>query len=176
MDAINWYLILFFGILSVIGLRQSWKIFIRSTSRGLSYFFTRYIQYPLTPARKWWTATRLQACCLIVYLAANLLVLFLALGNARQFEQRAAIMALINMVPLFIGGRTNPLADALGISVQSYYFAHNWIGRVAILEAVLHSIVVLCLQPRPGSIATSGIIVCLSHLGNNTPCLLQIQL
>lgn len=68
-------------------------------------------------------------------------------------------MAIINMVPLFLGGRTNPVADALGISIQSYYFAHNWIGRVAIVEALIHSVIVLTLRPRPGPIATSGIIV-----------------
>lgn len=87
-------------------------------------------------------------------------MLLLSLQNTQQFKQRAATIALINMVPLFIGGQTNPLANTLGISVQSYYFTHNWIGQVAIVEAVLHSIVMLSLQPQPGSIATSNIIVC----------------
>lgn len=160
MESTQLYLVLFISLLAVIGLLQFWGLFLRLTSHNLACFFTKYFQYLLLIQRKPGIAiTRLQASCLVIYLASNLLVLFLGLHGVQQLEKRAALMAIINMVPLFLGGRTNPVADALGISIQSYYFAHNWIGRVFILEAMLYSIIVLTLRPRPGPTTTSGIII-----------------
>ncbi|KAJ8062059.1 hypothetical protein OCU04_009838 [Sclerotinia nivalis] len=56
---------------------------------------------------------------------------------------RAGIMASVNLIPLFLGGRTNALANFIGISIHSYYIAHHWIGRVVIIQSLLHVTFVL---------------------------------
>ncbi|CZR64892.1 uncharacterized protein PAC_14792 [Phialocephala subalpina] len=48
-------------------------------------------------------------------------------------------MSSINMVPLFLGGRTSFIADRLGIPLHVYYLAHHWIGRMAVFEGILHT-------------------------------------
>ncbi|ESZ90807.1 hypothetical protein SBOR_8812 [Sclerotinia borealis F-4128] len=56
---------------------------------------------------------------------------------------RAGIMASVNLIPLFLGGWTNALANFIGISIHSYYIAHHWIGRVVIVQSLLHVALVL---------------------------------
>lgn len=160
MDAVQYYIIVFFGTLAVIGAYRSWLLIMRLTSRLLAFIFTRYMQYPLLVRRRQWASvTRLQASFLAVYFAGNSLFLWLRVHNLRAFEQRAALMAVANAVPLFLGGRTNPLADLLGVSLQSYYLAHHWVGRVMIVEALLHAILVMALRPRAGPLVSSGFVV-----------------
>ena len=103
--------------------------------------------------------TRLQALCISFFVVANVTVIALAWGDIREVEKRAAVAAVTNLIPIFLGGRTNPLTDAMGMSLSSYYLAHNWIGRVAIAEALLHSIIILTPRPRLGPVSVSGVIV-----------------
>ncbi|KAI0191362.1 hypothetical protein F4808DRAFT_465410 [Astrocystis sublimbata] len=49
------------------------------------------------------------------------------------------MLAIINTTLLFLGGRTNPLADFLRVPLSTYYLSHHWVGRVAILEGLIHS-------------------------------------
>ncbi len=51
------------------------------------------------------------------------------------------LAASINLIPLLLGGRTSRLADVIGLSRSSYYLAHHWIGRTAIVEALLHAVI-----------------------------------
>lgn len=44
-------------------------------------------------------------------------------------------------IPLFLfAGRNNPLIPLLGISFDTYNLLHRWFGRIAILEAIAHTI------------------------------------
>ena len=57
-----------------------------------------------------------------------------------QGLQRTGILAVLNMIPLFLlAGRNNPLIFFLGISFDTYNLIHRWIGRIAILEAAAHA-------------------------------------
>jgi hypothetical protein len=51
---------------------------------------------------------------------------------------RSGVMASINLIPLFMGGRTSRLANFLGISLHTYYIAHHWIGWLVIIQSGLH--------------------------------------
>jgi len=51
---------------------------------------------------------------------------------------RSGTMAAVNLIPLFLGGRTNTLANFMGISLHTYYIAHHWIGTVVVLQSLLH--------------------------------------
>jgi Ferric reductase like transmembrane component len=54
-------------------------------------------------------------------------------------EKRSGILALANMVPLFIlAARNNPLIWWTGISFDTYNLFHRWLGRFIALEVVAH--------------------------------------
>lgn len=93
---------------------------------------------------------------LSLYLGGNVAALYLGRAN---LAATAGMLATINITPLFLGGRTNPLADLFGVPLSMYYVFHHFIGRIAIAEGLLHSGLAL-RRSRLDQTATSGYVVC----------------
>ena len=92
---------------------------------------------------------------LSMYLGGNMATLFL---GREKLATTSAMLATINATALFVGGRTNPLADFFGVPLSTYYVFHHFIGRVVIAEALLHSALAL-RGAQAGQSTTSGCIV-----------------
>ncbi|EKV08960.1 Metalloreductase, putative [Penicillium digitatum] len=57
-----------------------------------------------------------------------------------ELRGRSGVMAVLNMVPLFLlAGRNNPLIAILHVSFDTYNLLHRWLGRMVVLEAVIHT-------------------------------------
>ncbi|CAK7242615.1 MAG: hypothetical protein STHCBS139747_004111 [Sporothrix thermara] len=66
---------------------------------------------------------------------------------AGQLRNRSGVMSVVNMVPLFLlAGRNNPLIPLLGMSFDTFNLLHRWFGRIAILEALMHTLAFLIPQ------------------------------
>jgi hypothetical protein len=99
------------------------------------------VSYRLILARRYWSSiTLLEALIFSLYLIVNGILMGLGVRSFTALSSRAGALAVINMIPLFLGGRTSFLADSLGIPLHTYYLAHHWIGRVVILQSLLHLI------------------------------------
>ncbi|KAF2789822.1 hypothetical protein K505DRAFT_365279 [Melanomma pulvis-pyrius CBS 109.77] len=60
---------------------------------------------------------------------------------AGEFRNRTGVMAVINMIPLFLlAGRNNPFIALSGISFDTMNLIHRWFGRIVVLEALCHTI------------------------------------
>ncbi|EGE05891.1 metalloreductase [Trichophyton equinum CBS 127.97] len=58
-----------------------------------------------------------------------------------ELRGRSGNLALLNMIPLFIlAGRNNPLIPLLRVSFDTYNLMHRWIGRIVIIESIVHTI------------------------------------
>ncbi|KAF7595616.1 hypothetical protein BBP40_005364 [Aspergillus hancockii] len=58
-----------------------------------------------------------------------------------ELRGRSGTLAVLNMVPLFlIAGRNNPLISILHISFDTYNCLHRWLGRIVVIESVVHTI------------------------------------
>jgi hypothetical protein len=93
--------------------------------------------------RRRWNGIRItgvHTVAYILYLAGNGIFLCWGVADGETRAKRAAIAAATNLAPIFLGGRTNFLADRAGISLQSYYLAHHWLARLATVEASLHGV------------------------------------
>jgi predicted ferric reductase len=54
--------------------------------------------------------------------------------------QRTGYMAIMNMLPLFLlAARNNPLITWTGIPFDTYNLVHRWLGRVVVLESLIHA-------------------------------------
>ncbi|KAI9720770.1 MAG: hypothetical protein M1812_002609 [Candelaria pacifica] len=92
--------------------------------------------------------TRLHTLLLVGYLGTNLAFCVISIawreGQAvflPQVRNRTGILSVVNMVPLFImGGRNNPLIGILHIPYDTFNLLHRWLGRVAVLQAVCHTL------------------------------------
>jgi len=94
-----------------------------------------------------------------------------------QLRNRTGVLATINMIPLVIlAGRNNPLIKWTGITFDTYNLIHRWLGRIVVLEAIVHTFAYLVNKANnagwasvPKSLANSqflytGLIVCASFL------------
>ncbi|KAF4496656.1 hypothetical protein FAGAP_7198, partial [Fusarium agapanthi] len=130
----------------------------------------RHVTYPLFLRRRraWDSVTRLQACLIFFFFAANLVVIFAPFNGIdwRQIERRAAFTAGVNAIPLCLGGRMGPVVQMLNINRTSYLLFHHWVGRIAVLEALSHAIIVLLHRPKTGTLVTSGWVTFAGFLGS----------
>lgn len=115
--------------------------------------FARNVQYPLViPRRYWMSITRLEFAFLALYLGANVTVLIF---ERARIESAAATLTIINAILLFLGARTNPLADLIGVPLSTYYTFHHFIGRVVVVEGIIHAALAF-RRSRPDQTTISG--------------------
>jgi hypothetical protein len=105
------------------------------------YFLLRFLLNNLLLRRRYWgSVTFLQGILIGFYIGGNGYAMW---AGWKDLISRSGLLASINLVPLFLGGRTNLLAEFLGVSLQSYYLMHHWVGRVAILQGLVHALLVI---------------------------------
>ena len=92
--------------------------------------------------------SRLHMILLILYLLSNITYCSLLNYSVQNhaailadLRGRSGHLAIINMVPLIVlAGRNNPLIPILRVSFDTYNLFHRWIGRIVVLEAVIHTL------------------------------------
>lgn len=91
--------------------------------------------------------SRLQTFFLVGYFAVNIGFCVWRVdystfsSGASELLSRSGIMAVINMIPLFLlAGRNNPLIKLTGISFDTMNLMHRWFGRIVVLEAIAHTV------------------------------------
>ncbi|KAH8805397.1 ferric reductase like transmembrane component-domain-containing protein [Xylogone sp. PMI_703] len=58
-----------------------------------------------------------------------------------MIRNRCGSLAVFNLVPLFLtAGRNNPFIYLLGVSFDTFNLAHKWIGRIVVLEVIVHAV------------------------------------
>ncbi|CAK7203423.1 hypothetical protein SEUCBS139899_006157 [Sporothrix eucalyptigena] len=95
--------------------------------------------------------SRLQLVFLFGYFATNVAFCLIDIQYhsnfstaAAQLRNRSGVLSVVNMVPLFLlAGRNNPLIPMLGMSFDTFNLLHRWFGRIAILEALMHTLAFL---------------------------------
>jgi hypothetical protein len=91
---------------------------------------------------------RAQMLFLIGYVAASVVLTVIDINwsdpSAKIYSllvSRTGMMAIMNMIPLFLlAGRNNPLIQLTGITFDTYNLIHRWLGRIVVIEAILHGV------------------------------------
>lgn len=92
--------------------------------------------------------SRLQTFLLVGYFATNVGFCVWSINFkgayaavAGELRNRTGVMAVINMIPLFLlAGRNNPVIKLTGISFDTMNLIHRWFGRIVVLEAITHTL------------------------------------
>lgn len=98
--------------------------------------------------------SRLHTVLLTIYLLSNMgycAALDYTVENnwsvAAQLRGRSGTLAVANLIPVVIfAGRNNPLIPLLHISFDTYNLMHRWMGRMVVLETVVHTLAWLITQ------------------------------
>ena len=102
--------------------------------------------------------TRLQLLVLTFYLGSNMIYMLILdyhqsspWATLAELRGRSGTLAAVNMVPLIIfAGRNNPLILLLRISFDTYNLLHRWLGRIVVLESVVHTVAWAVVQVNSG--------------------------
>lgn len=146
MDLIYLYAIGVGATAVVLTILRIASTLIQYLRRMYSSAIRKHLVYPLVTTRQRGTTniSIVQAACIMLYATANVIFLILGVSSWPSLSHRASLLFVVNLVPLFIGGRTNVLGDKL-LRLEKYQLdlAHRWIGRVCAVQGGLHGIVVL---------------------------------
>lgn len=105
--------------------------------------------------------SRLHTLILTLYLLSNVVYMFVLNWGIEnkwalwaEIRGRSGTLAAVNMVPLIIlAGRNNPLIGMLRVSFDTYNLLHRWMGRIVVLEAVIHTLAWAVVQVADGGLA-----------------------
>ena len=76
--------------------------------------------------------------------------------TANQLRNRSGVLAVVNMMPLFLmAGRNNPLINLLGMSFDTFNLIHRWFGRIVVVEGVFHTLIFLISTASSADWATA---------------------
>ncbi|KAI9884401.1 MAG: hypothetical protein M1823_003811 [Watsoniomyces obsoletus] len=141
MDITRWYGYSLIAVIGCLIVRQTCIFFFAFVRAYGLFYLLKQVFYPVLFKRRNRSdsITRSQAMIILIYLAANGLLLGLHIRTAAELQSRSSKLAMINMVPLFFGGRMNFWIDYLGITLQAYYLMHHWVGRVVVAQGLIHS-------------------------------------
>lgn len=169
MDIPSWYSFISACILAIwLFLRAIYRA-ITSEWLSTSFFFLKHFVYPHILPRIPFvgTATRLEVLIAFAYIITNiLLVTIIGVKSRTDIGTRAATMSIINLIPLLCGPRLSLMTEMLGISLRTSIGTHQWFGRTAVAEILLHTVISLTdSQPfKWTGINTSGVVVHLHQL------------
>jgi hypothetical protein len=139
MNFIKWYAVSIAAITASLMIYRIGSVISIFLIARFYNFTLKRIAYPLLVQRRYWTGvTGLQGLLVGTYIFINGLCMGLCIECNSDLMSRTGMMASINLIPLFLGGRTSVLANFLGISLHTYYLAHHWVGRVVIIQGLLH--------------------------------------
>ncbi|KAI2639309.1 ferric reductase like transmembrane component [Xylaria nigripes] len=102
--------------------------------------------------------SRLHFTILGLYLSSNVFYMFYLKWSEpnhyaliAEVRGRSGTLAAVNMVPLVIlAGRNNPLIPLLRVSFDTYNLLHRWMGRMVVIEALIHTIAWAVVQVAAG--------------------------
>lgn len=91
--------------------------------------------------------SRLQTILILLYVASQIAycaILDYSVNEkpalVAELRGRSGTLAVLNMVPLFLlAGRNNPLIPLLRVSFDTYNLLHRWLGRIVVIESVVHT-------------------------------------
>lgn len=141
LDILNIYLFSYSLAALLLFLCHLYCSFSKTFLLYLKCMFLRFLALPiLFQTARFARLTRFQAFLLLVLIGFNIVPL--CLGDL-SVPQRAAFMALLNLVPTYLGKRAHPLVTLLGLSLPSLHLLHRWAGRLAAMHAIIHAVMEL---------------------------------
>lgn len=146
------YLIAFCAAVACALLFSLYQVLDPSTRRFVFAWLRKKIVYRLIYRRRKGTSsfTMLSVLGLSALVGVNVTACVLEVSDTHALAVRCAKLVLVNALPLFLGGRTSLFADrVLRLPLNHYQFLHRWVGRICVIQGVIHGLInVRLFYPR----------------------------
>jgi hypothetical protein len=80
---------------------------------------------------------RFDAVLVALFLVGN--AIYITTKDVASLVERSALLCTINLVPLALGERMNPMASICRVRLTALSSMHEWLGSVAIAEGLVHA-------------------------------------
>jgi hypothetical protein len=142
MDIIQWYAVALAAIAALSIVFYMVRISIRFLRTYTTYHFLKHVFYPRVHKYIRGT-TRYHALLILALLVGNV---FCLIGDRTKIVQRTGLLSIVNLVPLALGSHMNSVVSCCGLGYEAYNAIHRWMGRVAVVEGVIHVILAVVSQ------------------------------
>jgi hypothetical protein len=167
MDLTKWYAVALGGLVALLFLSHRISLMTRI---ALSYaascllkrkYHPQIHRYVRGPER----ATLFDVGLVVAFVVGNVICLTLEVKDVAGLVKRSGVICTINLVPLALGGHMNMVASWCGLSLGAFARIHEWLGIVALVEGLVHTVAGAASQ-KIDLHATSGIAtLTVSRLG-----------
>lgn len=85
----------------------------------------------------------LSAIILICFIGGNIYGAVWGISSEAELSRRLGNLCLINLMPLFLGGRTSYIVDqVLRVDLSNYLLMHRWVGRICLVHGLSHGVLI----------------------------------
>lgn len=121
---------------------------LRASSNLIRRLMRQHLLYPYLIRRHrllgpWTRAAVLVQCCFVL---ANAFCISFKVSSIRDASQRAARLALLNLVPAYGGTHLSFLADTCGVSLHTIQVIHRSAGAMSVPLLAFHIATILALR------------------------------
>lgn len=142
MDITQWYAVALAAIAALSIVFYILGILIGFLRTYTTYPFLKHVFYPRVHKYIRGT-TRYHALLVVALLVGNVVCL---MNDRTKVLQRTGLLSVVNLVPLALGSHMNSIVSSCGLGYEAYNVIHRWMGRVAVIEGVIHVILAMVSQ------------------------------
>ncbi|KAH8653957.1 hypothetical protein BGZ60DRAFT_386823 [Tricladium varicosporioides] len=83
---------------------------------------------------------------MVLFLIGNAISITAGVKDVASLIERSALLCTINLVPLVLGERMNPIANICRVRLGTSASMHEWLGSVVIAEGLVHTVAAISSQ------------------------------
>ncbi|KAF2680662.1 hypothetical protein K458DRAFT_445146 [Lentithecium fluviatile CBS 122367] len=143
MGPLSIYLICLVSVLGAFILYSIWRLIDSTTRRFIFSFLRKNLLYTMVVRRRTGSSdmTVYGLLSIVLLIASNITACSLWIADRADLAKRCGTLFMINVVPLYLGGRTNFFVDrVLQLPLDQYSFLHRWMGRICVIQGLVHGI------------------------------------
>jgi hypothetical protein len=147
MDITQWFAVALGGLV-VLSIVFSLLFWITKLARtyGTSHFLKHWYYPQVHRYIRTGKTTRFEMVLVAAFVVGNVICLTVGVKDVPSLIKRSGLISIINLMPLSLGAHMNLIASYCGISLGAYASIHRWLGWVAIVEGLVHTIAAVSHQ------------------------------
>ena len=103
-----------------------------------------------------YNVTLIEQLLLLGFIIANVLSCVIGVKDTNTLMKRVGLAAILNLIPLVIGSHVNFIIDLYDLRVGSFERLHRWLGRIFVLQTLIHSAIALAKRKYSTDLTSKG--------------------
>jgi hypothetical protein len=144
MDITQWYAVALGGL--VVLFHASYLIM--KISCFLKHLFCPQVRFSMRGFNRYigFSTMRVDVMLVVLFLVGNAICITVGVKDIASLVRRSALLCTINLMPLALGERMNPMASIFGVRLSASASMHEWLGSVVMAEGLVHIAAALSSQ------------------------------